>query len=352
MRLLYVAEPPNACWLYRVKIPGDRLAKIGHEVRVRHMEASPRDLEWADLVVIQKRSEPRFLRMLERAQAAGKKVLYEVDDDVFSVPVWNPAHRFYQGRRQALTEFVRRADGVTASTGPLAEVMGRLNDRVAILPNCIDREMVDAAKASGGEVLKPLDAWMRPISPDEYRARTAGKFVVGWFGSPTHRMDLEVVSNPLAWFVRANSDVVLVMVGSTTASILRQVPKDRLLCLEVVAIESWYRLLAQFGWDVALAPVEDCPFNASKSHLKALEAMAFGMVPVVSDTVTYRGTVVNGENGFLCGSDRDWFRALTQLKMNKALAGKIRKGAVETAAEWEIGGKIDLWEKFYGGFHG
>jgi hypothetical protein len=77
-------------------------------------------------------------------------------------------------------------------------------------------------------------------------------------------------------------------------------------------------LLAKINPDITIAPVEDIPFNHSKSCIKWYEMTAIGCPVVVSDLTPY-DTIENGVTGFKAKKYGDWVKYLSRLIESKEL---------------------------------
>ncbi len=86
MRILYILASPTdfrgGCYFYRQKLPGKYLVKKGHRVSeaVIGVEIKPDLLEKADVVIFSRTYAVDPLKPMRQCKAAGKYVIYEVDD--------------------------------------------------------------------------------------------------------------------------------------------------------------------------------------------------------------------------------------------------------------------------------
>ncbi|MBP7691736.1 MAG: hypothetical protein KA764_07450, partial [Anaerolineales bacterium] len=142
---------------------------------------TPEAVEQADLVLVQ-REFPRFSEafdaVLARARAAGKPVVYELDDLLLELPRDHPGWRYHARSRPALLRAVVEADAVVVSTAPLRDYLLPFNSAILVWPNCWD------------ETLWPLRA---PAAPEPTAPVT-----LGYVGTHTHGADVAPLGPVLA----------------------------------------------------------------------------------------------------------------------------------------------------------
>jgi len=333
MKVLFISEGPNGCGLYRAEIPIRYLPGVGIDARLSHVNALDHELEWADVLVVQKQYERHFYQKVLNYKRAGKKIVYEIDDDVFNIPPWNPAHIHFHRIKGNIIQYLRLADAVTVSTPYLKNQISKYNRNVHVCPNSIDFEELDR-EGPAPDQISALDKRCARLTLDDYRDRLQGRFVIGWLGSPTHKRDLQVVTPALKVICDRYGDrVVVVMGGCASKDLIRITPYDQMVFLEMVPPRIYLRYLASIGLSVGLAPVYNHVFNYSKSNLKVLEYMASGYVPIASDLVTYNTTVRNGHTGFLCNTPGSWVSAISKLIEKPALLQTLRQNGDDYVRE-------------------
>src|SRR5215467_2390463 len=170
----------SGCGFYRVRLPVEQLAAHGHEVKLEiGSEVKPSDAGQWPLIVGQRVDKHAALPAWRRFRARSRLV-YEIDDDVFSVNRENwQAYGVYSRAdvRDAVAHAAEVANLVTVTTEPLAQVMRQFNDNVVILPNFIPGWVCDLPRA-GRE---------RPVA--------------GWSGGASHGLDIQEIASPLRRFL-------------------------------------------------------------------------------------------------------------------------------------------------------
>lgn len=319
---IYAFHDESGCGWYRIRLPLGELAARGHEVRMLlGRDVVPADTAGYPLIVGQRMDKYEALPAWRRMRAHSKLV-YEIDDDVFSVEKVNWMAYGTYGRedaRDAVAHAAQVADLVTVTTEPLAEVMRRHNPNVVVLPNCVP------------------DALLRHERPRRDR------LVVGWAGGASHALDVHLVAPQLRRFLDRHPAAELHLIGTDYGP---TIGRPRRFTEWDADPWGYYR---NIDFDIGLAPLAGSVFDRSKSGIKALECAALGIPVVASDVEPYRGVVLDGVTGFLCRQEHEWFKRLRELANDAAMREEMGRKAREHAAQWAISRQVALWEQAYEG---
>lgn len=260
----------------------------------------------------------------EDLREKGAKFIYETDDDLTGEYRDLAEH-------DRVAQTVAQCDAVTVSTGHLGEMMSRYEKPIHVLPNYIDTEFYTRVSLEAPRVHDGL--------------------VIGLAGTRSHWGDWLIVKKPLERIVEKYPHVTVACIGYRP-EYLKPVAK---LFLAPMAFDQYPALLRQL--DIRLCPLEDSPFNKSKSPLAALEAMAAGRklgkklvggaIPVCSSELVYDDTIQHLYNGLLV-DEGGWFEALEQLVTD---AGMRRRMALQ-GHRWvkkhrDIRSGVQLWANTY-----
>lgn len=318
-----------ACHHYRIKLPLDALAARGHEVAYGgRMPAQWRDE--ADIIVAQRTCMDGPSRLYQALAREGRaKLVFEMDDDLFSIWQGHNKHaRFFHlpEVRRALVNNLRAAHLVTVTTEALAEVCGRHNSNVVILPNYLHSSTLDI-----------------PI-PDRRIPPGDGHCIIGWGGSATHDKDWLVAKQAVAKTLTGYDHTRMRFLGNGYPDGL---PPDRLEFRQWTQdMREHYQRVARF--DIGLAPLVDTTFNRSKSWLKVAEYMCLGVPAVAAGTPDYARLIDNGTTGFIARKSADWERILRELTNDAELRAVVGQQArKKAAAELTIESNVERWEQAY-----
>lgn len=214
------------------------------------------------------------------------RYVYECDDDLTD-----------QYRDQGYGEFVSDTMGwvhaCTVSTPHLGKVMERYGKPVHVLPTCL-----------------PVEWWSQQ-SVDA--PRSLDGLTIGLVGTATHFFDWALVLEDLKRIQHDYPQVNVVTIGYCPPYL------EDVAHFPGVPYMNYPALLRQI--DVRLCPLEEDPFNLSKSDIAAVESMAagrkvgkmvVGAIPVCSDHPVYNSTIIHRETGLLV-RDGKWYEALAEL---------------------------------------
>jgi glycosyltransferase involved in cell wall biosynthesis len=355
-KVLYVIDSPYAwsggCWYYRNHIPAKGLKGRGHEIRFMTIPAHgdvPEDYYNFPDTVVFSRTYPRDPLMIMREfKKRGKRVIYEIDDDLWDVNPDNPSVSISTEKNFQYENFMREVNAVTTTTETLANKIRKFNKNVYVVPNCIDY--------------------------DVYKKRDGNnkKLVVGYTGAASHWGDLQIITDVVANLQnKYDFDFILEgMCGSPLENEMYSFQQIKLLNLAPekkayydTALAWWEKMrhvkfthipfhfpqlfpeiLRRCNMDIGLAPLYDNEFNHSKSCLKFYEYASMGTVTLASDVLPY-----NKEVGYCAKNNyKDWYdkleKLLTDQKFREELGAKQSKWVEENRG---LGNISMLWEKAF-----
>jgi glycosyltransferase involved in cell wall biosynthesis len=312
-----------------------QLEQHGHEVTFRSASDSKgnktpvtlRDMQGYDVILGQRFNTHRGLDTWRRARTPLSRLVYETDDDVFSVTAENfqAYHLFSRPEvRDAVTHMAEVADLITVTTGHLAQVMREQtgNGSVAVLPNCIPAWILDL----------PSPRNRRPV--------------IGWQGGASHGVDVGLIVGPVRRFLKRfpGWDFRL---GGTDYRPTFEIGDRADFRPWVPVYEDPEGYYATIDFDIGLAPLVVNDFAKSKSNIKVLEYAARGIPSVATDCEVYRSFIRHGENGFLVKRDHEWLHYLSILAADDSLRLAMGKAARDDAAALTIEGNWVRWQDAY-----
>lgn len=261
-----------------------------------------------DVIYVQRLHDWESYYLLEKLKRMGKRVIYDIDDDIFNILPSNPACSQFTGdARYAAAACMKLADKVVVSTDELADRIRRVveeqggnRDNVVVIPNTIDLS----------------DGWpdiTRIGSPDGVKR-------IIWQGGATHAEDWNICGHALDRVMLAREDVRLVILGFLPPVIREMIKqphwKNRVEYMSFSDPETYFSILKHIRAEVGLAPLVENDFNNAKSPIKWLEYSAAGVPCVASDVIPYH-VIMNGESGILVDEGHDicrrWYDAIMKL---------------------------------------
>jgi hypothetical protein len=275
------------------------------------------------VVVGQRVCNPEPSLMWQQLAAKGRKLIYEIDDDLLNIDATSPiAHTFF-ARPEIRANVVRNiqvASAATVTTEPLADVVRQWNPNVHVIPNAVPD-------------------WLLDHQPPQ---RDDGILTIGWGGSATHQMDFEQAAHQLRRFITRTPGTEFHCMGNNYAAWMR-IPQDRARFTPwMPGVEAYLKAI---DFHIGVAPLRPHVFNQAKSGIKAQEAGALGIPIVASAVRPYEDYVQHGATGYLVRRDHEWAQHLRALVNDPALRAEMGAAARAQAAEHTISRRAALWEK-------
>ncbi len=229
-------------------------------------------------------------RVVDAFAAAEIPYIVELDDDLLNVPAdKDPAGR-YAAYRPRLERLIRQAAALSISTPALRDRMAPLNDRIELIPNALSR-----ALWAMGDIVRVPDGKIRAL----------------YMGTTTHQADLDMILPALEAVAALRPDFRLTVIGIGDGPLPSFAER-----IEVPGeAKNYPRFVRWLGdqrraIDFALAPLQEMPFNDSKSDLKILDNGALGLPVVASRHPAFAHFA--GREGVTLVANRveDWTAAL------------------------------------------
>lgn len=272
-----------------------------------------------DSIVFQRQVDPHQLYLMERYKRHSKAFrIYEIDDLITNIPIKSVRKKYFVEQKDLRKRFrkgLSLCDRFVVSTEFLAEqYKGYIND-IMVVHNYIERERWGNLSTSRRQGLKPR---------------------VGWAGSITHDGDLAVIFDVVKALSR---EVEWIFFGMCPDEIKPFVAEYH----AGVSLDEYPTKLASLNLDLAVAPLEDVPFNHGKSHLRLLEYGILGYPVICTDITPYRADfpVARVPNRF-----RDWVEAIRGHISDMDELGKRGDALREFIINnWILEEHLDVWQK-------
>lgn len=274
-----------------------------------------------DAIVLQRQVTEEQIELIKRYRDYSKAFrVFEIDDLITNVPIKSPVKQKFVEQKDLYKRFrkaVSLCDRFVVSTGYLAEEYCKLGPPVMVVQNHLE-----------GAV------WLDLPVP----RRREGKPRVGWAGAGQHHGDLAILTE----VIKATADTVdWVFLGMCLEEVRPYVKEFH----AGVPIEQYPAKLASLDLDLAVAPLEDVPFNHAKSHLRLLEYGILGYPVVCTDITPYRGDypVTRVPNRF-----KAWQEAiLERVREREALRQEGERLRAYIRREWILEDHLDRWLKVW-----
>ncbi len=288
-------------FLPHISISRSRFAFHQHETPVQ-------ELSEADVIIVQRQASRGNLVAIRQMKAMGLKIVYDLDDDLWGIPGSSPAKRLFEPIKLGFAPCMELCDCITVSTEGLKTAV------LTAVPSMKQKEIIVIPNAMDFNYFHP------PILP-----RNPEKIVVGWGGSNTHFGDIGIAFRVLPELLDELPQLYLEFVGHDPPKSIINHPRVRLR--EFVPVGEYAARFSTWGWDVVLAPLDDCRFNRSKSAIKFLEAAAIGAPCLMSAVGPYRSVceLDSSLKWLLCRTSEDWKQKIKALVVDAGLRQEMAR---------------------------
>ncbi|HEX6304644.1 MAG TPA: glycosyltransferase [Anaerolineales bacterium] len=300
-----------------------------------HDSVDLEQISLADVVVIQRdfpRWKESYDRVMTRARAERKPVIYEIDDLLLELPHDHPdvPIHYYTPALFSMLQAIIEADAVTATTAPLCAYLRPLNPNTWLLPNY-------------------LNDYFWPVN-GRLSKTDSSPVVIGYMGSNTHKTDLESLTPVFISLTRRYGDTILLRFwGGEPPEEVRAQPNVEWIPLQMSDYREFAAYFSQQQADVFIAPLKDNLFNRCKSPIKYLEYSSLGIPGVYSQVSPYEAIIQDRENGFLATSAEEWEQHLAELIENSELRLQMGRKALETVRNgWLLSEHAHEWFEVFG----
>ncbi len=272
-------------------------------------------INWADVVILSKHSSPKAVELARYARKCGKRIIYDIDDWIFSFPQYSGA-KSNSNKLDLIYEIIDLSDVVTVANQTLMHKVRAVLPKslVVLVPNGMWVEKyVELGRTPDLEAYPPrivfANADLLKMQSAKDMLLTAlqiffmrhPEFVLDFYGDPFP----EMFSLPFLHFTNR------------------------------MPYEDYMRALVSGRYQFAITPlgsIEDpaaAEFNACKNPFKYMNYGAAQVPGIYSRAPIYMNCITDGETGLLINNDfQSWIDALERLAFNSHLRQSIRAAAL------------------------
>jgi glycosyltransferase involved in cell wall biosynthesis len=279
VRLVYIVDE-NHGESYRSIVPANAMMRMGIRANVIPFQQMHKykASQWNVFVFRQIYAPLAPLKHItDVIRSMNAKVIWDWDD--------NP-HFHFGASRFSPEKIMELADINTVTTPRLAKVV----KNSVVLPNAID-----------------FNHWDFPYKGEK-------PLTIGVAGGASHMQDWRQIKDPIKDLMKSY-DFRFLVVGYLPGYLRELKPEF----IEWKHYREYPKSI--YEMDIRLSPLDDDEYNLYKSGIAALEAMAVGAVPVVSNHPIYRRVVNNRSNGLIVKDG--WYNAIASLLEDKHLRTKL-----------------------------
>lgn len=287
----------SPCGSIRLVQPFDVVAAGASDLLVEHCDGRSVFQRAADVLVCQRHAVATVAeadRLIEHCRRTGMRLVYDLDDDLLSIPDDHPEAAPLRALAAVVLRLVLAADRVWVATPALAARLAGVRPDAEVVPNALD------------------DRLWQPPTP----RRADGQVRIVYMGTATHDGELGFLTPVAAALRRRYGDRVRFEVVGVTARALpagfeRRLPDGDAANASYPGFVEWF---GRQRWEIAVSPLVDGPFNRCKSAIKLMDYAALGLPIVASRHPEYEAAFGNDHGVRLVENDEAaWIDALSKL---------------------------------------
>lgn len=319
MKIVGYANPSGSAY-WRLKFPFLEMRKKGIEAIVSKEGINKDALDWCDVIMLQSVVDKAGIALAyEYQQEKGKKIVLDLDD-------WIETNEDNPNRKEhedfdaffVIGQTLKIADLITVTTPYLAEKVKKYNKNVKVIPNYVP-----------GEHFKLQEA-----------KNETGELRIGYFGSITHKKDLELIEEPLKKaMIKYNAKFIQVC----DPRLKENYEGLKMEFVWPVPFEWYPDRLKSLQIDFALAPLETNEFNRCKSWIKPLEGAVYA-IPTISSILEPYMTL---PASFTKVRDDEWESVISEFCENKDLRQSKGKQSQDFVKTVLLENHVDDWIKAF-----
>lgn len=366
---LYADEATEInCSQWRCIIPAQVINETGeHEARCFSVwDVSKQDffpqIEWADLIVVERLGWGPVAEFIRLFKAMGKKVILDFDDAYHLMPSSVSTHILWRANYTKAPKGIdpSEADGWgTTRSGkriPLVKKFGHILAEFRRTLKMVDAFSTPSELLTADFANLNLKHYVIRNYPDLSRPEWHTKkkdhgqqVVIGWGGSATHYESFRQsgIISALNQVIRQYPFVRFWICagGQATVELLR-LPPEKLVVVHHQPFREWPLILDHF--DIGIAPLAG-KYDDRRSWIKVLEYAAKGIPWLATDAPPYQGC----KGGLLVkNKPKHWYRCLMNLieshELRSNLSSEGQRWARGMGIDDHIGERLGIYEEVLG----
>jgi processive 1,2-diacylglycerol beta-glucosyltransferase len=275
-------------------------------------------VDWADVLILSKHNSPRALALAQRAKTRGVRIIYDIDDWIFSFPKYSGGQA-NNSRLQLIHALIALSDVITVANVTLK------NKVQAFIPNA---------------VLVPNGMWVEkylPKSPHIAEVADPPRIVFTNADFLKLQTAKDMLMSALQVFFLRNPHFVLDFYGDPFPEMLSL---PFLHFTNRMPYEDYMRALVSGRYQFAITPLggyedpDSIEFNACKNPFKYMNYGAAKVPGIYSMAPIYQDCVINNHNGLLVENNfESWLNALERMSTDASLRERVRTTAFDSVMD-------------------
>lgn len=267
-------------------------------------------VEWADILILSKHNSSSALGLTQLASSRGLKIIYDIDDWIFSFPGYSGGHR--ANDRNFVRDIIALADVVTVANDELMRRVPQVMPGITpvLLPNGMWVERYSFGYGHGAQSTSPRILF---TNADFLKVQSAKDGIL----------------TALHVFFSRHPDYVLDFFGDLFPEMFSL---PFLHYTNRIPYNSYMRAIVAGDYKFAITPLgadedkEAAEFNACKNPFKYINYGTAKIPGIYSNATIYKSCIQHQETGLLVDNTYDaWLDALELMANNTSLRNRIRE---------------------------
>ncbi len=243
-----------------------------------------------------------FERLLSKSKA---KLIYDFDDAIWLNDTSEANSNLKWLKKPSKIEnIIALANEVVVGNAYLAEFAKKVNPKTVIIPTTIDAEYYKNGKVHNHKSI-----------------------CIGWTGSSTTIKHFKEALPFLKAIKEKYKDKVSFLVIADAYEPMQELEVDFTPWSKQSEIDDLNRI------DIGIMPLPNDEWSKGKCGFKGIQYMAMEKPCILSPVGVNTEIIINGENGFLADSNKEWIGKLSQLIESPELRNKLGKAGRKTIQE-------------------
>lgn len=235
-----------------------------------------------------------------------RKMVYDFDDALW-VPRTSEVNKVAGWMKCSwkVRYIIKWSYKVSAGNEYLASYARQFNDRVHLIPTCVDMDR----------------------QHNQMKSHSAGKAIVGWTGSHS---TLEFMEPAVPMLRKLQEECPF-----TFLVICNKKPDLDLKDWQYIEWKEETEITDLLKMDIGIMPLPTLPWTMGKCGFKIIQYLSLGLPAVASPVGVNSSIIEHGVNGYVCETEEEWARALRALVSDPALRSRMGEaGRAKIIAEY------------------
>lgn len=272
----------------------------------RSIDISKKDIVWCDVLITVRGSEYITLMIARAAKAAGRYIIYFLDDDLLNIPKDISCTAYYEDKdiQDNIKNILKISDLNWCVNPMIAEKYKIYSD---------SRWVIENVPVSLGELPKKQDETINIL----------------YAGSKDHTQHIRKYISPVALKLQEEFGD---KISFTFIGVDPKLKHRNIKYISYFEDFDKYKAYINSGqFNIGLAPVATSEFYKCKYFNKFIEYSSIGAVGIYTDSLPYTAIIQNEVNGVLCANTFEgWYDAIKKLIIDKDLRDACIQGAYDT----------------------